>query len=37
MAAISGGVLIAGHRASRTSQLPVGPFIPLGALATIVI
>jgi leader peptidase (prepilin peptidase)/N-methyltransferase len=34
-AAIYGGVLIAMHRASRTSQLPLAPFILLGALAAI--
>jgi leader peptidase (prepilin peptidase)/N-methyltransferase len=35
LAAIYGGVLLATHRASRTSQLPLGPFILLGALAGI--
>jgi len=35
LAAVYGGVLLATHRASRTSQLPLGPFILLGALAGI--
>ena len=35
LAAIYGGVLLATHRASRTSHLPLGPFILLGALAAI--
>jgi leader peptidase (prepilin peptidase) / N-methyltransferase len=35
LAAVYGGVLIAGHRADRTSQLALGPFIVLGALAAI--
>ena len=35
LAAVYGGVLVATHRASRTSQLPLGPFILLGALAAI--
>jgi leader peptidase (prepilin peptidase)/N-methyltransferase len=35
LAAIYGGVLIVGHRSDRTSQLPLGPFIVLGALAAI--
>jgi leader peptidase (prepilin peptidase)/N-methyltransferase len=34
-AAIYGGVLLATHRASRTSQLPLGPFILMGALTAI--
>ena len=37
LAAVYGGVLIAAHRASRTSQLPLGPFILLGALAAIAV
>ncbi len=37
MAAVYGGVLLATHRATRTSQLPLGPFILLGALAAIAI
>lgn len=37
MAAVYGGVLLAVHRATRTSQLPLGPFILLGALAAIAI
>ena len=37
MAAVYGGVLLALHRATRTSQLPLGPFILLGALAAIAI
>ena len=37
MAAVYGGVLLAAHRATRTSQLPLGPFILLGALAAIAI
>ena len=35
LAAVYGGVLLATHRATRTSQLPLGPFILLGALAAI--
>ena len=35
LAAVYGGILLATHRASRTSQLPLGPFILLGALAAI--
>jgi len=35
LAAVYGGVLLATHRANRTSQLPLGPFILLGALAAI--
>ena len=35
LAAVYGGVLLATHRASRTSQLPLGPFILLGTLAAI--
>jgi leader peptidase (prepilin peptidase) / N-methyltransferase len=35
LAAVYGGVLVAMHRASRTSQQPLGPFILLGALAAI--
>jgi leader peptidase (prepilin peptidase)/N-methyltransferase len=35
LAAVYGGVLLATHRASRTSQLPLGPFILLGALTAI--
>jgi leader peptidase (prepilin peptidase) / N-methyltransferase len=37
LAAAYGGVLLTMHRASRTSQLPLGPFILLGALAAIVL
>ncbi|MDQ2811178.1 MAG: A24 family peptidase [Actinomycetota bacterium] len=37
MAAVYGGILMAAHRATRTSQLPLGPFILLGALAAIAI
>jgi leader peptidase (prepilin peptidase)/N-methyltransferase len=37
LAAVYGGVLIAAHRANRTSQLPLGPFILLGALAAIAV
>ena len=37
MAAVYGGVLMATHRATRTSQLPLGPFILLGALVAVVI
>jgi leader peptidase (prepilin peptidase)/N-methyltransferase len=37
IAAVYGGVLLAAHRATRTSQLPLGPFILLGALAAIAI
>jgi leader peptidase (prepilin peptidase) / N-methyltransferase len=36
-AAVYGGVLLATHRATRASQLPLGPFILLGALAAIVV
>ena len=35
LAGIYGGVLLALHRATRTSQLPLGPFIILGTLAAI--
>jgi leader peptidase (prepilin peptidase) / N-methyltransferase len=35
LAAIYGGVLIAARQADRTSHLPLGPFILLGALAAI--
>jgi len=35
LAAVYGGVLLATHRANRTSQLPLAPFILLGALAAI--
>jgi leader peptidase (prepilin peptidase) / N-methyltransferase len=35
LAAVYGGVLLFVHRATRTSQLPLGPFILLGALAAI--
>ena len=37
LAAVYGGVLLAMHRATRTSQLPLGPFILLGALAAIAV
>jgi leader peptidase (prepilin peptidase) / N-methyltransferase len=37
VAAVYGGVLMATHRASRTSQLPLGPFLLLGALVAVVI
>jgi leader peptidase (prepilin peptidase)/N-methyltransferase len=37
MAAVYGGVLMAMHRAARTTQLPLGPFILLGALAAIAV
>jgi len=35
LAAIYGGVLLALHRATRTSPLPLGPFILIGALGAI--
>jgi leader peptidase (prepilin peptidase)/N-methyltransferase len=35
LAAIYGGVRLATHRATRTSQLPLGPFILLGTLAAL--
>ncbi len=35
LAGVYGGALLALHRATRTSQLPLGPFILLGALAAI--
>jgi leader peptidase (prepilin peptidase) / N-methyltransferase len=35
LAGVYGGVLLALHRATRTSQLPLGPFIILGTLAAI--
>ena len=35
LAAVYGGVLLATHRANRTGQLPLGPFILLGALAAL--
>lgn len=37
LAAVCGGALIAAHRSSRTSQLPLGPFMLTGALAAIVL
>lgn len=37
LAAVYGGVLLAVHRATRTSQLPLGPFILLGALVVIAV
>ena len=37
LAAVCGGALIAAHRASRTSQLPLGAFMLAGALAAIVL
>jgi hypothetical protein len=33
LAAVYGGVRLATHQASRTSQLPLGPFILLGTLS----
>jgi leader peptidase (prepilin peptidase)/N-methyltransferase len=36
LAAVYGGVLIAMHKAGRTSQLPLGPFMLAGALVAIV-
>jgi leader peptidase (prepilin peptidase) / N-methyltransferase len=35
LAGVYGGALLALHRATRTSQLPLGPFILLGTLAAI--
>jgi hypothetical protein len=35
LAAVYGGVLLSTYRGSRRSQLPLGPFILLGALAAI--
>jgi prepilin signal peptidase PulO-like enzyme (type II secretory pathway) len=35
VAAVYGGALLALHRATRTSRLPLGPFILIGALAAI--
>jgi leader peptidase (prepilin peptidase)/N-methyltransferase len=37
LAAVYAGVLLTVHRATRTSQLPLGPFILLGALAVIAV
>ena len=37
LAAVYGIALLLWHRASRTSQLPLGPFIVLGTLAAIAI
>ena len=37
LAAVYGIALLLSHRASRTSQLPLGPFIVLGTLAAIAI
>lgn len=37
LAAVYGGVLLATHRGTRTSHLPLGPFILLGALAAIAV
>lgn len=35
LAAVYGGVRLATHQAARTTQLPLGPFILLGALAVL--
>ncbi len=35
LAAVYGGALLVLHRATRTSQLPLGPFILIGTLAAI--
>jgi leader peptidase (prepilin peptidase)/N-methyltransferase len=35
VAAVYGGVRLAAHRATRTTKLPLGPFILLGALAAV--
>jgi leader peptidase (prepilin peptidase)/N-methyltransferase len=35
LAGLYGGALLALHRATRTSHLPLGPFIILGTLAAI--
>jgi leader peptidase (prepilin peptidase)/N-methyltransferase len=35
LAAVYGGVRLATHQVSRTSQLPLGPFILLGSLAAL--
>jgi leader peptidase (prepilin peptidase) / N-methyltransferase len=35
LAAVCGGALIPAHRASRTSQLPLRPFMLAGVLAAI--
>jgi leader peptidase (prepilin peptidase)/N-methyltransferase len=35
LAAVCGGTLLALHRATRTSRLPLGPFILIGTLAAI--
>jgi leader peptidase (prepilin peptidase)/N-methyltransferase len=35
LAAVYGGVLLARHRATRSSHLPLGPFILIGALVAI--
>lgn len=35
LAAVYGGVLLAAHRATRTTHLPLAPFLLLGALAAI--
>jgi leader peptidase (prepilin peptidase)/N-methyltransferase len=37
LAAVYGGTLMFAHRASRTTQLPLGPFILAGALAAIML
>jgi leader peptidase (prepilin peptidase)/N-methyltransferase len=37
LAGVYGGALLAMHRATRTSHLPLGPFILLGTLAAIVL
>ena len=37
LAAVYAGVLLTVHQATRTSQLPLGPFILLGALAVIAV
>jgi leader peptidase (prepilin peptidase)/N-methyltransferase len=35
LAAVYGGVLLARHRATRNSLLPLGPFILIGALVAV--
>jgi leader peptidase (prepilin peptidase) / N-methyltransferase len=37
LAAVYGGVLLAAHQATRTSQLPLGPFMLVGALVVITV
>ena len=37
LAAVYGGTMLALHRATRTSHLPLGPFILIGTLAAMLV